>query len=358
MDAQRELAQNPRAGFLWEREKLVEMSRAKRFRDPSVGLIKLTSGSTGRPRPLVFTDAQLLADGKQVTGTMAITSHDLNYALIPFGHSYGLGNLTIPLLAHGIPVVCGSVALPHAIAADFTRWQPTVFPGVPALWRALAASEVALASLRLGISAGAPLSAEVARDFSTRFGQRLHSFYGSSETGGIAYDRNGNGALNGDVGNAMRGVKLVELSGARLKVSSAAVFTHGSRQRVGNRGAWILPDRASLSASGRVVLLGRRGTTVKIAGRRLNLAEVAERIRQLPGVREVWVGVSEDAEPVLGAAVATERPVAELRMTLQTQMAAWKVPKRWLMLADFPLTPRGKTDGRALRSKVFRISAA
>jgi acyl-coenzyme A synthetase/AMP-(fatty) acid ligase len=341
-----------RAAFRWDGAQLQPLARARRFRNPAIGLIKLTSGSTGQPRALVFTDAQMLADGRQVTATMGIHARDLNYALIPLGHSYGLGNLTIPLLAHGVPLVCGSAALPQAMAGDFARWHPTVFPGVPTMWRALAASDVKLDSLRLGISAGAPLPPEVARDFAARFGRRLHSFYGSSETGGIAYDRGGRAALAGEVGSAMRGVKLTSLAGQRLRVSSAAVVTQGNPRKVGPHGAWLMPDRVALDGRGNVTLLGRRGTTVKVAGRRVNLAEVAGRLKQLPGVREVWTGITAGAEPVLAAVVATERTPAELRLALGPSTAAWLIPKKLLVVAALPATARGKIDTRALQALV------
>ncbi len=351
--AQRRLAASLRAGFWWDGAKLEALPDAKRYRDPAVCLIKLTSGTTGQPRPLVFTAGQMLTDSRQIMGTMGIGRRDLNYALIPLGHAYGLGSLTVPLLAAGVPVVCGTAPLPHAIAADFARWRPTVFPGVPAMWRALAASELALPGLRLAISAGAPLPPEVARDFAARFGQKLHGFYGSSETGGIAYDPTGRATLAGGVGRALRGVKLTALSEARLRVSSAAVLTHGNRRRVGTRGAWIMPDRVAMDARGGVTLLGRRGTTVKIAGRRVNLTEVSDRLRRLPGVREVWVGVSAGHDPVLGAVVATGRTAVELRADLLADTAAWKIPKKLVVLAALPLTARGKTDTRALQALVF-----
>ena len=353
IEAQRRIAESLRAGFWWDGAKLVALAGAKRWRNPELCLIKLTSGTTGQPRPLAFTAAQLIADGRQVTATMGIGPRDLNYALIPLGHSYGLGNLTIPLLVQGVPLICGSAALPHAIAADFAQWKPTVFPGVPALWRALAGSEIALESLRLGISAGAPLAPEVARDFTARFGRRLHSFYGSSETGGIAYDGTGQGALVGAVGRAMRGVKLRALSGQRLEVSSAAVLTAGHGRRVGRLGAWVMADRVAVDARGALTLLGRRGATVKIAGRRVNLIEVAERLRRLPGVRDAWVGVSEGSEPILGAVIATERTVAELRVGLHADTAAWKIPKKLKVVAALPVTARGKIDTRALQAMVF-----
>jgi len=350
--AQRALAATLRAGAWWDGTALQPLAKARRYRDPAVCLIKLTSGSTGRPRALVFTAAQMLADGKQVTSSMGIGARDLNYALIPLGHSYGLGNLTIPLLAQGVPLVCGTAALPQAMAEDFARWRPTVFPGVPTMWRVLAASAVKLDSLRLGISAGAPLPPEVARDFAARFGRRLHSFYGSSETGGISYDRTGRAALAGEVGSALRGVRLQSLAGRRLRVSSAAVVTHGNPRQAGGHGAWLMPDRAVVDARGKVTLLGRRGATVKVAGRRVNLAEVAGRLQRVAGVRDVWVGVSAGSEPVLAAVVATERTPLELRAALAPSTAAWLIPKKLLVVAALPVTARGKTDGRALRGMV------
>ncbi len=351
--AQRRLAASLRAAFWWDGMTLQPLPSPKSFRDPAVCLIKVTSGTTGKPKAIVFTAAQLLADARQVTSTMGIRPRDLNYALIPLGHSYGLGNLTVPLLAHGVPLLCGSSPLPHAIAADFSKWRPTVFPGVPAMWRGLAASDVVLPGLRLGVSAGAPLSPEVARDFSARFRQRLHSFYGSSETGGIAYDRSGAAAFTGEVGRAMRGVTLTGLPGARLRVKSAAVFTHGNRHRAGKCGTWAMSDRVALSPRGDVTLLGRRGTIVKIAGRRVSLAEVSEALRRMPGVREVWVGVSPGTDPVLGAVLATDRTIADLRTALHADTAAWKIPKRIMAVAALPVTARGKVDARALQAQIF-----
>ncbi len=347
--AQHRLALALRAGAWWNGTTLEPLVHAKRHRDPAICLIKLTSGTTGQPRGFVFTAGQLLADARQITTTMGIRPRDLNYALIPLGHSYGLGNLTVPLLAQGVPLVCGTAPLPHAIAGDFTRWRPTVFPGVPAMWRALAASDLSLSSLRLGISAGAPLPPEVAKEFAARFGRRLHSFYGSSETGGITYDRTGAAALAGEVGRALRGVKLKILPGQRLQVASPAVLTCGNR----HPGSWIMSDRVQRNARGEVTLLGRRGTTVKIAGRRVNLAEVADRLRRLPGVREVWVGASAGADPVLGAVIAAARTATELRAALLADTAPSKIPRKLITVAALPLTARGKPDTRALQALAF-----
>ncbi len=354
--AQRRLAEALRAGFLWDGDRLLSLQGSRRRRS-EVRLLKLTSGTKGTPRPLAFTAPQLLADASQVMGTMGIGARDLNYALIPLGHSYGLGNLTIPLIAGGVPLVCGDSPLPHAIATDFSRFSPTVFPGVPAVWKALSESAVepaSMRSLRLAISAGAPLPAEVARGFLSRVGIRLHNFYGSSETGGIAFDRTGKSTLAGGVGGALRGVRVTPLRGDRIRVCSAAVFSMGNRRRRGGLGFWTPTDRVHVEKGGELRLSGRRGTTVKIAGRRVNLAEIEAFLRQLGGVRDAWVQVAPGADGVLGAAVATDRPVSELRAELGPLVASWKIPKKLIALPSLPLSPRGKVDTRGLSALLFR----
>jgi acyl-coenzyme A synthetase/AMP-(fatty) acid ligase len=287
---------------------------------------------------------------------MGIRPRDLNYALVPLGHSYGLGSLTIPLFAQGVPPVCGQTPLPHAIARDLRDWSPTVFPGVPAIWRALASSDVepgALGGLRLAISAGAPLPPDVAAAYAARFGRRLLNFYGSSETGGIAFDRSGRATLSGGVGRAVRGVEITALPGGRIRVCGAAVFTHGNRRRRGRFGCWVPPDRVAFDARGVLRLTGRCGTTAKIAGRRVDLAEVAARLRRLPGVRDAWISVRPGADPILGAVLATDRPVADLRAALHGDTALWKTPRRWLAWPSLPLTARGKVDTRLLSARLW-----
>src|SRR5690606_25221949 len=95
--AQRATARAAGAGFLWHGETLEPLAlRPRRPRDGR-RLVKLTSGSTGMPRALPFTDAEMLADGRHVCAGMHIAPEDINLGLIPWGHSYGLGNLVLPL---------------------------------------------------------------------------------------------------------------------------------------------------------------------------------------------------------------------------------------------------------------------
>jgi acyl-CoA synthetase (AMP-forming)/AMP-acid ligase II len=322
----------------------LEPVTGSRLRRWPAALIKTTSGSVGRPRALGFSAEQMQADGRQVMQTMGIGPRDLNFAVIPLGHSYGLGNLVLPLIARGTALVCSTANVPHGWAREIRALRPTVFPAVPPVLAALADSDVAdsdVASLRVVISAGSPLPPAIAARFHRRFGRRVHNFYGSSETGGIAYDRTGECTLSGrSVGRPLRGVKLHFGSGGRFVVESAAV--------VG--GSFRPADRGGLNPQGELVLLGRTGRTVKLAGRRVDLAEVEKALLRVPGVSGAAVllpaGGRGLAAAVTGAAALSGRALVA---ALQADLAAWKIPRRWQILERLPVNARGKVDGRALR---------
>jgi acyl-coenzyme A synthetase/AMP-(fatty) acid ligase len=344
-DAQLATAGSIGAGFLWREGRLHRLDAGSRARAAAAEcLVKLTSGSSGRPKALSVTHRQMAADGLQICESMDIRPADANLAAIPLGYSYGLGNLVVPLITQGTRVICLSSPLPHAVAADAARYKPTVFPAVPPILRALAGSDLAarsLSSLRVVISAGSPLAPEVARAFAEKFGVTVHGFYGTSETGGIAYDRTGEATLAGrSVGTPISGVRITLGKSGRCTVSSASVT--GS-------GRFSPADRAQFNASGELVLLGRTDRVVKVAGRRVDLAEIESALRRVPGVRDAFAHVPDGAEAVLAAAVATDHSPAEIRRLLRVRIASWKVPSRIVALREFPATERGKTDGRRLR---------
>lgn len=264
----------------------------------------------------------MLADGRQVCATMDIRPADLNLAVIPLGHSYGLGNLVVPLLAQGTALVCADLPVPHALAALAARHHPTVFPAVPALLRALAEADL-------------PADA-----FRAKYDLPVHSFYGSSETGGIAYDRAGDETLR-----PLDGVSVTQLRGKRVRVSSPAVF----------RAAGHTPaDRVRLEPDGRLTLLGRTGRVVKIAGRRLDLADLENTLRALPDIADAFVAPHPDDPEHLAAVLATPLAPLPLRALLRAHLASWKIPRRLVPVATFPLTARGKPDPAALRALLDR----
>ena len=173
-------------------------------------LLKLTSGTTALPRAIRFRSEQLLADCENICQTMGITDADLNFGVIPISHSYGFSNLLMPLLARGVSMVLSHDRLPRAVLNDLAQTKATVFPGMPVFYQAFCELDERpqLPNLRLCISAAAPLTAAAAKNFREEFNLPIHSFYGSSECGGICYDREGAAPEDGFVGAPMDNVNI------------------------------------------------------------------------------------------------------------------------------------------------------
>jgi acyl-coenzyme A synthetase/AMP-(fatty) acid ligase len=310
----------------------------------SICCVKLTSGTTGDLKRIFCSAANLQADGEHIIHTMGIRPTDRNLAIIPLGHSYGLGNLVMPLLLQGTTVVCAQAFVPRQILRLIEEYEVTVLPTVPAILRALSQLEGTIkpSSLRLVISAGAPLTAEVAQRFHQRYGIKIHNFYGSSETGGICYDRTGAATLKGrSVGKPLTGVKVQIRRDGRVAVSSPA-------------GKATLPDLGKWNRYGELCLLGRIGEVANVGGKKVAPAEIERALRQLPGITDAWVTVLQDkrGNGYLAAAVETARTRADLEQELLKTIPAWKLPKAWLIAPALPRTNRGKLHTAELRTRL------
>lgn len=307
--------------------------------------LKITSGTGAQPKAIECRAEHLIADGQNVCGTMRIKPGDLNLAVIPLGHSYGLGNLVMPLLVQGTAMVCAREYVPRQLIEWIARYAVTVFPAVPALLRVLAAlppGDEKLDSLRTVISAGAVLTPAVAQAFFKRYGRKIHNFYGSSETGAICYDRTGSASLTGrSVGKPFEGVSVTVKTG-RITVESPAVATRGGRWRLNDFGEW--------NGRGELVLLGRAGQGANIGGKKVHPLDVERVLRSLPGVTDaaVWLWQQEGRD-ILAAAVETTHSRVEIERALASHLPAWKLPKTYIVAHELPRNARGKIDLLALK---------
>jgi acyl-CoA synthetase (AMP-forming)/AMP-acid ligase II len=116
-------------------------------------------------------------------------------------------------------------------------------------------------------------------------------------------------------------------------------------------------DLFRVDADGFFYFTGRRGDMIKSAGANVSPREVEAAIADVTGLVAHVVGV-DDAErgQVVAAALCVpgDQPVPdpdELRTALRTRLSAYKVPTRYLVLADdeVPMLSSGKLDARALR---------
>jgi len=332
---------------------------------PGTAVVKLTSGSTGTPRGIATSAEALIADDEALTATMGLRPEDRLLATIPLSHSYGLSSLALPALTRGAVLVVAEENGLYDPLVTAARAGATFFPTVPAQLDALVRMSEPPprpASLRLVITAGAPLAAATSLRFREVFGLPVHVFYGSSECGGICYDREGGAAERGTVGSPVEGVRvtLQPCGGADggeriVTVESPAVASGyvpdpderlaGGRFRAGDLAAW---------RGGELALQGRLDDLVNVKGKKVNPREVESVIARLPGVDEAAVlGV-----PAPGRSGETLRAVVACRPGRLTaeEIAAWcrahlsahKVPRSVLLIEALPRNARGKLDRCAL----------
>jgi acyl-CoA synthetase (AMP-forming)/AMP-acid ligase II len=349
-----------------QRENALQVCSSRDFGEPRPILLKLTSGTTAAPRAIRFRSGHLLADCVQICGTMRIGGNDVNFGVIPLSHSYGFSNLVTPLLVRGVAMVLSRDRMPRAVLDDLARTRATVFPGMPVFYQAFCEMEdpPALPDLRLCISAGAPLPLEVARKFREKFKRSIHSFYGSSECGGICYDREARLEEPGFVGLPMNGVKIEMLDrdapASRIRIQSPAAgdgyFPEPENEKLG--GGFFSPDDLLSRTAAGFRIVGRSSDVINVAGKKVNPAEVEAELLRFEGVRAAIVFGLESTlrNEEVAACVAASPEVRETQLLefCRQRLNGWQVPKRVFFVDEIPVNERGKVSRRELAQRFKR----
>ena len=114
-------------------------------------------------------------------------------------------------------------------------------------------------------------------------------------------------------------------------------------------------DLCRYREDGSIEFVGRRDDQVKVRGFRIELGEIEAALHAMPGVQEVVVLAREDNPgdkrlvAYVVAKLGTEPMEAgSLRSHLAQLLPEYMVPSTYVFLEQFPLTPNGKVDRKAL----------
>lgn len=343
----------------------------RRAVDEDIAVVKLTSGSTGTPRGILAPSDSLVADESTLRSTMGLVPDECILAAIPMTHSYGLTSVVMPALTQGSRLVVPDPRSPFSGLQAVRAFEVSFLPTAPAFLSALLRTSSKLTpapSLKLVISAGAPLSPETAIAFRGHTGLPVHVFYGASEAGGISYDREGNAAEQGTVGTPVDGARITiqpaqtggDDDAGTLIVESPAVargYFPDPDERLGN-GRFQTGDLARWRG-GEIELCGRTDDLINIRGRKVNPLEVERVLTGHTGVRDAVVFKLGDDEAVerLRAVVECDPPhpsIAELLAWCREHLPEYKIPKSLLTVDALPRTVRGKLDRSALKAMAAR----
>ena len=314
--------------------------------------LKLTSGSTASAKCIAFTGPQLAADAANIVSTMQLTPTAPNLACISLAHSYGFSNLILPLLLHGIPLILLPAPLPELLLRAAKQFSAVTIPSVPALWKTWHQSNSIPPNTSIAISAGAPLPLELESAVFTQSNLKIHNFYGSSECGGIAYDRTNSPRTSPNcAGSPLDNVRLsLSDSGTLIIEGSAVAETYfPDPQPTLHASRFETTDLAELRDN-LVFLHGRASDLLNIAGRKASPESIESILRTHPAVVECIVfGIqntdnhADRADTVVAALnTKTSVPIPDLTNFLSQRLPAWQIPRRWWFTSDLAPNQRGK----------------
>jgi len=330
--------------------------------DDRISTVRLTSGSSGMPRGIAHTSEALLADDRALRATMGLTDERV-LASVPLSHAYGFASIFLPCITLGWTVSTPEGLSPFAAIEATHLGEVTFLPTVPAYLQALlkmAEPPPLPESVRLVITAGAPLRPETADAFFRTYRRHVHVFYGASEVGGITYDRSGTAGLRASLGAPVDGVTVrlepvpgVESSAGIVTVESpAAAEMHFPKPdtTLGN-GRFRTSDLGRFEG-GELRLLGRIDSMINVRGKKVNPKEIESVLEAMPGVDESIVrGIppapGEDASIAALVAVSSRDVRAEqVKGWCANRLSAHKTPRIIRLVETIPRTARGKVDRR------------
>lgn len=338
-----------------------------------------TSGSTGFPKAAVHKQHDFVFNA--LTYALPVVGYgpkDVGLSVPRLAFSYALGsNLLFPLLAGGAAVLFKEKPTPEKFFEQVARHRPTLFTAVPtALNQILTADGLAkadLSSLRLTVSAGEALPAELYQRWKKRTGVEILDGIGSAEMFHIFITNRVGDVRLGSLGKVVDGyqAKICDDEGRELprgevgtlwiKGDSMALeyWQQHEKSKHTFRGDWcVSADKFQQDDDGSFYFCGRGDDMLKVAGKWLSPVEVENALLMHPAVREAAVVGFKDADgldkPRAFVALnpgfsGTEALAEELKAHVRGKLAPFKAPRFVAFLDALPRSDRGKVLKTELR---------
>ncbi|HJQ55931.1 MAG TPA: benzoate-CoA ligase family protein [Vineibacter sp.] len=367
LTAQRWLAQVPRA-----------LDAADTRRD-DMAFWMYSSGSTGRPKGIVHLQHDMAYTAQSYARhILKLGADDICFSVPKIFFAYGLGNsLTFPFSVGACSVLMPGQPRPAAVFDTISRFQPTVFFGLPTLYTALTKASEAktaeLGSLRLAISAAEILSADVFSAWKALSGLEIIEGLGSTEQLHIYLSNTAEAKKPGAAGQRVPGYELKLLDRENRAVadgeegilwvrgdSSAPCYWNRpdkTAETMRDEGWVYTGDRFVRDSQGFHFFQGRADDLVKVSGQWVYPLEVERCLAEHPAVREcaVLAVTLPDQRTSLTAVVVMNEPqfdpaqaTTQLQDYVKKALLPYKYPRSIVYVDELPKTGTGKIDRQAL----------
>ncbi len=352
----------------------------------SVAVLQYTGGTTGQPKGAMLTHRNLVANVEQmlVWNTTRKPGEEVVLASVPFFHIYGLTVAGLLGLADGATLVIQTRPEIRELLRLISRYRPTQFPGVPALYQAFIRqpdlARFRVHSIRYCLCGSAPLPLEVAKQFESLTGARLIEGYGLSETSPVTHANPVEGERRpGSIGLPISNTEeqVVDLeTGTRVLPAGeeGELCVRGPQVMLGYyrqpeetaavlRDGWFRTgDVARLDADGYAYIVDRKKDMINVGGLKVYPREVEEVLFQHPSIADaavVGVPDAEHGEVVMAFVVrkpGTALTAEDVEAFVRARIAHYKAPRRVEFRDALPRTGVQKVLRRVLREEAAASS--
>ena len=336
-----------------------------------------TSGTTGFPKGAMHRHVDLgFCTDMYAKAVLDMNSEDVIYSVAKLFFAYGLGNAGyFPSGTGASAVLNPGRPVPEDIAAHLLAYRPTVFFGVPTSYGQLLSSEIpdnSFESVRIAVSAGEPLPADIHRRFKERFGVEILDGLGTTELAHIAISNRPGNSVAGTSGSVVdgyevsirdeNGLEVADGEAGTLHIKGESVmvgyWNRTARSRQALVGEFLATgDSYMRNSDGTYTCLGRSDDMLKVGGIWVSPTEVESCILELQEVAQVAVVGAEDDEGlvkpkayvVLEASFEGDEIASVVQDHVRNRLAPFKYP-RWVEIVDeLPQTATGKIKRYLLR---------
>jgi benzoate-CoA ligase family protein len=338
-----------------------------------------SSGTTGVPKGVMHRHGSPRATAETYArSVLEIGPDDRTLSVAKLFFAYGLGNsLTFPLAVGASSVLNPRRPTPPSVLELVRTAAPTLFFASPGFVAAILDADPpadTFASVRATVTAGEALPADLQRRFAERFGHPVLDGIGTTEALHIFLSNTKGAERPGTSGTPVDGyaLRLLDDQGelvtepgtpGYLQVRGPSLATgywcRDEASRAAFQGEWLSTgDVYSTSADGYWTFHGRNSDMIKAGGIWVSPAEVEAVVIEHPDVLEVAVVGSRDEdglEVVVAFAVPRQgRTVdpAAVEAHCRERMAAFKRPRRLVVVDELPKTATGKVQRFALRARL------
>ncbi|MFC6885355.1 MULTISPECIES: AMP-binding protein [Actinomadura] len=322
-------------------------------------MVILTSGTSGRPRGAPRSQSPSMALPGGILSKVPLRSGDAVFVGPPLFHGLGL-TAAVLALGLGATVVLRRRFDAAAVLDALAEHRCAALIVVPVMLnRLLALDPPALPRLRIVLTGGARLEADLSRRAMKALGPKLYNFYGSTEASCITIATPADLLrAPGCAGRPPAGTVVRILDDrdrpvpagvtGRVFVDSPARFGGysggGGKADVG--GLMEVGDVGRLDAAGRLLVDGRADDMIVSGGENVYPGEVEDLLAAHPAITEAAVAAVPDAEfgQRLRAFVVADGDLAEdaVKAHVAANLARYKVPRDVVFLDALPRNPTGK----------------